>query len=127
MMDPRIGPDGRDDELTRAMRDALRGMYSPPNDVRFWDALERKVLARIEAEDAQAWWLPYEGWVRRGLIAAGLVAVAAGLALGRARNTEARIAYETIIETPRTLPQQLATKTADLPAREATLQYVIEP
>jgi hypothetical protein len=123
MMDPRIGQDGGDDEVTRALCE----MYAPPNDVRFWDALETRVLARIEAEDAEAWWLPYEGWVRRGLIAAALVAVAAGLALGRARNTEARMAYETIIETPRTLPQQLATKTADLPDREATLQYLIEP
>lgn len=123
MMDPRIGQDGGDDEVTRTLRE----LYAPPNDVRFWDALETRVLARIEAEYAEAWWLPYEGWVRRGLIAAALVAVAAGLALGRARNTEARIAYETIIETPRTLPQQLATKTADLPDREATLQYLIEP
>jgi hypothetical protein len=122
-MDPRIGRDGGEDAITRALRE----MYAPPSDVRFWDALEMRVMARIEAEDAEAWWLPYEGWVWRGLIAAGLVAVAAGLALGRARNTEARIAYETIIETPRTLPQQLATKTADLPDREATLQYVIEP
>lgn len=122
MIEPRIGPEGRDDELTRA----LRQLYARPDDVRFWDALERRIMARVEQEDL-AWWQPFRNWVRIGLAAAGLIGVASGLALMRERDDQARIAYETVVETPRTIAQQLATHTAAIPAREATLEYVIEP
>lgn len=122
MMEPRIGPEGRDDELTRA----LRAIYARPDDVRFWDALERRILARVREEDL-GWWQPFRNWVRVGLVAAGAAGLAAGLALMHERDDEARLAYETIVETPRTLAQQLATETVSVPAREATLQYLIEP
>jgi hypothetical protein len=121
-MEPRIGRDDRDEHLTRALKD----IYARPDDVHFWDALQRRVLARLDDEEL-GWWQPFREWVQYGLVAAGLSALAAGLVLGRARATEARVAYETVIETPRTLPQQLATKTVDLPPGEATLQYLIEP
>lgn len=121
MNDPRLDQKA-DDELTRALRE----LYARPDDVRFWDALEQRVLARLDLEEL-AWWQPFRHWVRPGLVAAGLAALAAGLVLGRERAMEARLAYEMVVETPRTLPQQLATKTVDLPDREATLQYVIEP
>jgi hypothetical protein len=122
MNEPRIGPEGREDELTRA----LRAIYARPDDVRFWDDLERRILARVREEDL-GWWQPFRNWVNVGLAAAGLVGLAAGLALMHERDAEARLAYETIVETPRTLAQQLATETVTVPTREATLQYLIEP
>jgi hypothetical protein len=117
----RIGPNGREDPVTGTLRE----LYAAPADPAYWQALEAKILSRIAQADA--WWQPYTEWVRVGLIAAGLSALLAGLALVRSREAEARMAYETIIETPRTLPQQLATETSPLPAREATLRYVISP
>jgi hypothetical protein len=61
-----------------------------------------------------------------GVAAAVLALVAAGAMLSRAREAEARLAYERV-DQPETLAQQIATGTSDLPAREATLRYVISP
>lgn len=118
----RIGPAGRDDDVTRALRD----IYAPPAEPGYWDRLEARVLARIAAE-ADTWWSPFGGWVRVGIVAAGIAAVAIGAALTRARQVEAHVAYERIVETPRTLGEQIATETSGLPVREATLRYVLEP
>ncbi|HJU65792.1 MAG TPA: hypothetical protein VJ596_08955 [Gemmatimonadaceae bacterium] len=117
----RIGPNGREDPVTAELRE----LYAPPADADYWRTLEARILARIA--HAEEWWQPYGEWVRVGLLAAGLSALLAGLALVRSREAEARMAYETIIETPRTLPHQLATETSPLPASEATLRYVISP
>ena len=120
-IEPRIGPKGRDDDLTRA----LRVVYAaPPEGSGYWGALEAKILARIVCEDA--WWLPFGNWVRAGLIAAGIALLAISAAVTRARDAEAHAAYRTVIETPPTLPQQIATEATGLPVREATLRYVIE-
>lgn len=121
-LEPRIGPQGRDDDVTRALRE----LYAAPSDPGYWDRLEARVLARIAA-DADAWWSPFGGWGRLGVIAAGIAALAVGAALSRARQVEARVAYEHIVETPRTLGEQIATATTGLPPREATLRYVLEP
>jgi hypothetical protein len=117
----RIGPHGRDDTLTRALRE----LYAAPRDAAYWDALEARILARL-AEEGDAWWTAFRGWVRVGVAAAVLALVAAGAMLSRAREAEARLAYERV-DQPETLAQQIATGTSDLPAREATLRYVISP
>ncbi|MDQ6886704.1 MAG: hypothetical protein M3068_05355 [Gemmatimonadota bacterium] len=118
----RIGAEGRDDEVTRT----LRSVYQAPLEPGYWDRLAARIMSRIAAEDEQ-WWQPFREWVRGGLIAAGFTALIVGLALGRARRSEAELAYRTIIETPRTLSLQLATETTGLPGREATLRYVTAP
>jgi hypothetical protein len=41
-MEPRIGPDGRDDELTRGLRELL----APAGGEAFWEGLERRIRAR---------------------------------------------------------------------------------
>ena len=60
-------------------------------------------------------------------MAAALAVVAAGLALVRSRDAEARVAYQQVVDTPRELSAQIATETTGLPDREATLRYVIAP
>ena len=119
--EPQIGPDGRADPVTRA----LRALHAAPADQAYWDALEARILSRIAAEDA--WPLPLRHWVRIGLVAAGVAAVALGAALYRTREVEARIAYDRVIETPGAFPQQIVTNAAGMPPREATLRYVISP
>ncbi|MDQ6828314.1 MAG: hypothetical protein M3081_05555 [Gemmatimonadota bacterium] len=122
MTERRIGPDGRDDILTHT----LRRIYAPPTDPGYWDGLDARIMARLGAPE-DAWWQPYGEWVRGGLIAAGVAGLLAGAGLARASNTEAHVAAATILETPRELPQQIATGTTGLSAHEATLRYVLEP
>jgi hypothetical protein len=115
--------DGREQpEITRA----LRRLYAPPADAGYWSGLERRIMARI-ADEALSWWEPFGSWVRAGVAAACAAAVLMGIAWSRAHDEEAQVAYETVIETPRTLPQQIAIEAGTLPAREATLQYVLSP
>ena len=122
MDEMRIGPAGREDELTRA----LRAEYAPPEQPGYWEALEARIMARIDRE-RNAWWHPFGEWVRVGLVAAGLAVVAAGLALVRSRDAAARVAYQQVVETPRELSAQIATGTTGLPDREATLLYITAP
>ncbi|HET7565518.1 MAG TPA: hypothetical protein VFJ96_11020 [Gemmatimonadaceae bacterium] len=118
----RIGPNGREDDLTRA----LRQVYAAPADPSYWESLEARIMARVRGE-SDGWWMPLSGWGPVGLIAAGLALVVAGLTVTHAREEEARMAYEMVIETPRSLPQQLATVSEGASAREMTLHFVIAP
>lgn len=118
----RIGPNGRDDDVTRALRD----IYASPDDPAFWDALEAKILARV-ASEGEAWWLPFQEWMRTGLVAAGILVAAAALTLAQLRTDSRREAMQSVIETPRTLAHQMATETTPLPDREATLRLVTAP
>ncbi|HKG91915.1 MAG TPA: hypothetical protein VKA84_08500 [Gemmatimonadaceae bacterium] len=123
----------RDDELTRVLREE----YGAPSDRAYWDSLEARVLARTLARPAAAgagaaaltdeWWEPFAGWVRAGLVAACAAVLTAAAALAYTRSAEARLAYESVLETPLPLPSQVAASTPGLSAREATLRYVIGP
>ena len=118
----RIGPDGRDDTVTRILRE----IYASPDDPSFWSALEGRVLARVAAE-GDAWWLPFQDWMRTGLVAAGILVAAAAVTLAQLRTESRREAVQSVIETPRTLAHQMATETSPLPDREATLRLVTSP
>ena len=119
-LEPRIGPHGREDDLTRA----LRRLYAAPADEAYWRTLEGRVMARVLEEE---WWEPLAAWVRVGVVAAGLALAAATLTLIRSHRAEARIAYQTVIETPLAAPLQTATETGTASEREAMLRYVISP
>ena len=69
-MEPRIGPEGRDDELTRALRE----LQAPAGGEAFWEALERRILARVASTEDDIWWRQFARW-RRGLALAGAAAV----------------------------------------------------
>jgi hypothetical protein len=118
----RIGPEGRDDTVTRALRE----VYAAPDDPVFWDALEARILTRVAAE-GDGWWLPFQEWMRTGLVAAGILVAAAALTLAQLRTDSRREAMQSVIETPRTLAHQMATETTPLPDREATLRLVTAP
>jgi hypothetical protein len=85
----------RDDDLTRE----LRAMYAAPMGVAYWDALERRVMARIDDDgEADLWWSVPEKWLRIGLIAAGFALIVAGSLLLRTQAQSSRMAYDTIVE-----------------------------
>ena len=119
-LEPRIGPHGRDDDLTRA----LRQLYAAPTDETYWSTLERRIMARVVQEE---WWLPLAAWVRVGVVAAGLALAVASLTFIRSHQAEAQIAYQTVIETARTAPLQMATESGTASERDAVLRYVISP
>src|SRR5918912_690551 len=119
-LEPRIGPHGRDDDLTRA----LRRLYAPPADEAYWRALERRIMARVADEE---WWEPLAAWVRVGVVAAGVALLVASLTAVRRHQAEARVAYQAVIETPRTAPLQMATESGTASERDAMLRYVISP
>ena len=87
----------RDDEVTNQ----LRAIVAPPEDPSYWDALERRIMARIDrAKDEGGWWVLSPRVYQLGLIAAGLTLIVAGSVYLRGRAVEARMAYERVIETP---------------------------
>lgn len=87
----------RDDQLT----EQLRAMYAPPEGESYWAGLERRIIARLEkGTDEGRWWALSERTYQIGLLAAGLTLIVAGSVYLRSRQVEARMAYETVIETP---------------------------
>ena len=121
-MEPRIGPDGRDDELTRA----LRAAYAPPGGEAFWEGLERRILARVSATDEDIWWRQLSRW-RRGLALAGAAAIIMAGLVAQHSNRERSIAAYREIESSRVAPVQVASETEREASRDVTLRYVMGP
>jgi hypothetical protein len=120
MMHHTRGPDGPDEHTTHALREH----YAAPRESGYWEALERRVMARV-AGDAGEWWLVFGGWIRAGIVAAGLAALVGGAALWQARTAEARVAYEAVIADPATSAEMAGTPRRAATEREATLRYLI--
>jgi hypothetical protein len=121
-MEPRIGPEGRDDDVTRE----LRGIHAPPGGEAFWDALERRILARVAATEDDSWWRQLSRW-RRGLALAGAAAIlVAGLVAQRSNRQRSIAAYREI-ESSRVVPVQVASETEREASRDVTLRYVMGP
>lgn len=122
--DSRIGPNGREDDLTSA----LRAIYAPPADERYWSDLAQRIMARVSNEgDGDAWWQPFARLARVGVLAAGVALAIASIALTRDRAAEPSLAYETLTDAPRTTLLQIAIEPDVNSEREATLRYVIAP
>ena len=121
-MEPRIGPDGRDDELTRA----LRVLHAPPGGEAFWESLERRILARIIVTEDDLWWRQLARW-RRGLALAGAAAIiVAAMAARHSNHLRSLHAYNEI-EGTRVAPVQVASETEREASRDVTLRYVVGP
>ena len=121
-MEPRIGPDGRDDELTRA----LRVLHAPPGGEAFWESLERRILARVTVTEDDLWWRQLARW-RRGLALAGAAAIiVAAMAARHSNHLRSLHAYNEI-EGTRVTPVQVASETEREASRDVTLRYVVGP
>jgi hypothetical protein len=121
-MEPRIGPNGRDDELTRA----LRRIYAPPGGEAFWEGLERRILARVSASEEDIWWRQLSRW-RRGLALAGAAAIIVAGLVAQHSNHQRSIAAYREIESSRVAPVQVASETEREASRDVTLRYVMGP
>jgi len=108
----------RDDEVTNE----LRAIVAPPEDPSYWTALEQRIMARIDrAADEGRWWVLSPRAYQIGLLAAGLTLIVAGSVYLRSRAVEARMAYESVIETPGA-DQPVFARRGPLDERRATLR-----
>ena len=121
-MEPRIGPNGRDDEVTRA----LRRIYAPPGGEAFWEGLERRILARVSAGEEDSWWRQLSRW-SRGLAVAGAAAIIVAGLVAQHSNHQRSIAAYREIESSRVAPVQVASETEREASRDMTLRYVMGP
>ena len=122
--DSRIGPNGREDDLTSA----LRRLYAPPAEEGYWSDLAQRIMTRVANEnEGDAWWQPFARLARVGVLAAGVALAIASIALTRDRAPDTQLAYETIMDAPRAAPLQIAIEQDVSSERETTLRYVIAP
>ena len=106
----------------------LREAFAAPDDPRYWDRLEARIMAGVRwhsrAGSAERWTTAFSAWARAGLAAAGIAAVAAGAAAWTTRDTAARVAYETVVDVPTSLPVQMDSHIINVSEQEATVRYV---
>lgn len=96
--------DDRDPSLTLQLRSHLR----PPADPAYWEGLEARIMARIDADgatpapvtDAGAWWEPFAEWRRAGLAAALAALLFGGVGAWYADSVEPQLAYDVVVESP---------------------------
>ncbi len=121
-LEPRIGPEGRDDELTRALRE----LHAPAGGEAFWDGLERRILARVTNVEDDLWWRQLGHW-RRGLAVAGAAAILLAGFAARHSNQERSLAAYKAIESSRIASVRFASEAEPSASRDVTLRYVIGP
>ena len=108
----------RDDEVTNH----LRAILAPPAEPTYWDSLEQRIMARIDsARDDGRWWVLSPRAYQIGLLAASLTLIVAGSVYLRSRAVEARMAYESVIETPG-VDTPIFARRGPLDERRATLR-----
>jgi hypothetical protein len=136
MTDDRVGPGSRGWGRRRAadpgrslpaLTRLLRQAFATPEDPAYWERLEARIMAGVRrhasATPADHWAAAFNAWTRAGVAAAGIAALAAGLAAWSTRDTGSRVAYETVLDMP-TAPVQTDTRFIDVSEQEATVRYV---
>jgi hypothetical protein len=123
----RIGPEGRDDDLTRA----LRRLYAAPDGAGYWERLEERILARVAAGDGGSledlWWTPLARWATPGVIAAAVALVVAGATLWQAREVREQNAARAAMLQANAPLAQFSAVAGNKPDNDAVLRYVLTP
>jgi hypothetical protein len=122
----KLHSDGGDEHVTRA----LRRLYAAPADEAYWRGLEARILSRLADAGGPVigWWDELDRWMRPALVAAAIVLVAAGVAMFRAREAEANLAYEAMLTpAPSALPVETAVRPVLQEQRETTFRYLMTP
>ena len=125
MTEHRIGPEGRDDDLTRE----LRRVYAAPVDAAYWRALEARILAALERDVAasDSWWLPLARWARAGAVAAASAVAVAGATLWRAREAAEEYAIGAAMLHSNAPSAQIAAAAGAKPDNDAVLRDILTP
>jgi hypothetical protein len=108
-----------DDEVTRG----LRALYAAPEGDAYWNELEARILARLSDVEL-GWWSELDRWARPALAAAAVLILAAGVAMFRAREAEATLAYRSLLA-PTQIPVETAVRPMLQDDRDGTLRFVL--
>ena len=97
----------RDPALTLQLRSLLR----PPADAAYWDGLEARILAHVNADTLMTgtastgsfgvimgWWEPFAQWTRVGGMVAAAALVLTAWSFRQTSSTDARLQYEAAVE-----------------------------
>jgi hypothetical protein len=116
-----LHPDRGDDDVTRA----LRKVYAAPRDDGYWRDLEARILSAVAGvPQSIGWWDELDRWMRPALVAAGVVLLAAGVALFRARQAAEENTYDAMVS-PTSLPIETAIRPVLQEPRETTFRYLV--
>ena len=110
--------------VTRLLRDA----YAAPDDAAFWGRLEARIMAKVQPAPiwtSNGWSAAFRSWGRAGLAAACAAAIAAGVAAWTSRNTEARVAYQSVLDREYAVPVLADSRFINVSEQEATARYVL--
>jgi hypothetical protein len=107
-----------DDEIGRG----LRSLYAAPAGDAYWNELEARIMARV-ADVELGWWTELDRWVRPALVAAAVLLVTAGVAMFRARQSEADIAMDSMLSSP-SVPVSTALRPSLDNDRDARIRYL---
>jgi hypothetical protein len=110
--------------VSRLLRDA----YAAPDDPAFWDRLEARIMAAAQPASTWSgggWPAAFRAWARAGLAAACAAAAAAGVAAWTSHATEARVAYESVLNRSAADPVLADTRFINVSEQEATARYVL--
>jgi type VI protein secretion system component VasK len=119
----RIGPEGRDDDLTRE----LRRLYAAPADDAYWRALEARIVAAVSTARTDAWWQPLARWARPGAVAAAIAVALAGAALWKAREAREEYAIQAAMLQSNAPAAQLAAAAGARPDNDAVVRDALTP
>ena len=104
--------------------DALRALYAPPADERYWDALEARILAHVARGGSERWWSALADMARPALAAAAILVLVAGAAVAHTRQLDARNAYASVISAAPPSIESSA-RLSSTPDGDATINYIL--
>src|SRR5262245_51137730 len=107
-----------DDEVVRG----LRSLYAAPAADAYWNELESRIMARV-ADVELGWWTELDRWIRPAIAAAAVLLLVAGVAMFRARQSEADIAVDSMLSSP-AVPVSTAIRPSLQDDREARTRYL---
>ena len=105
--------------------DALRALYAPPADERYWDALEARILAHVARGGSERWWSALADMARPALAAAAILVLVAGAAVVHTRQLEARDAYASVISAAAPPSVESSARLSSTPDGDATVNYIL--
>jgi hypothetical protein len=105
--------------------DALRALYAPPADERYWDALEARILAHVARGGSERWWSALADMARPALAAAAILVLVAGAAVAHTRQLDARNAYASVISAAVPPSVESAARVSSTPDGDATVNYIL--
>ena len=88
------------DSLSEPLVSLIREAYTPPDAVAwpdaYWSGLERRIMARVSAEEEKGWWSVLAPWARIGLAAAAAIFALAGVVNRQLSTSDNQVAYEAV-------------------------------